>query len=291
MSLLPSSVNWEVVVVDNNSTDATREVAEKFCLQDPRHFRYVFESNPGKSNALNRGVVEAHGEVLAFTDDDVLVEPTWIQNLTSHLNNGRWAGAAGRVLPAQPFSAPNWIPRDRRHGMAPLAVFDPPIEAGPLGASPYGVNMAFHRRVFDTYGGFRTDLGPGLGSGIPQKSEDSEFGNRLLAAGEQLRYEPSALVYHAVPSNRLQKSYFLNWWFDKARADVRASGSLSDMTWTVAGVPLRCFARLVRWTLSWLVAVEPSQRFENKIKVWVNWAQIVEYYRLPRLRAIVEQKD
>ena len=87
-SELPDSIQWEVLVVDNNSTDQTRQVVEEFCRRCPGRFRYIFEPHPGKSFALNRGIQEAKGEVLAFTDDDVSVEPTWLQNLTASLNDG-----------------------------------------------------------------------------------------------------------------------------------------------------------------------------------------------------------
>ena len=76
LSRLPEAVTWEVLVVDNNSCDQTREVVADFCARYPGRFRYVFESEPGKSNALNRGVAEAHGDVLAFMDDDVIVDPS-----------------------------------------------------------------------------------------------------------------------------------------------------------------------------------------------------------------------
>jgi glucosyl-dolichyl phosphate glucuronosyltransferase len=281
-SSLPESVEWEVLIVDNNSSDATRQLSEEFCRYNSTHFRYVFEPKSGKSHALNRGIVEATGDVLAFTDDDVTVETTWIRNLTANLEGGKWAGAAGRTFPEQPFELPNWLSPKRPHALAPLALFDPPLDAGPLKISPYGNNMAFHKSVFERHGGFRIDLGPGLGSGVPQKSEDSEFGNRLLAAGEQLRYEPSAIVYHAIPTTRVQKSYFLDWWFDKARADIRVLGSSAPVGWSLAGVPIGLFRRLGRWTVAWLLLIQPSRRFEHKVKVWTIWGEIVEHHRASR---------
>ena len=75
ISTLPDSVDWEILVVDNNSTDHTREVVEEFGRRYPDRFRYIFEPRPGKSYALNAGIREAQGEILAFTDDDVTVEP------------------------------------------------------------------------------------------------------------------------------------------------------------------------------------------------------------------------
>jgi glycosyltransferase involved in cell wall biosynthesis len=284
-SELPDSVEWEVVVVDNNSTDETRAVTEEFCRKYPTHFRYVFGPRRGKSHALNLGIQEARGDVLAFTDDDVTVERSWAQNLTASLKDDAWAGAAGRTLPAQPFCMPSWISPERPHALAPLAIFDPPLEAGDLNVPPYGVNMAFRKAVFQKHGGFRTDLGPGLGKGIPQKCEDSEFGARLLQAGEKLRYEPQAVLYHSVPPSRVQQSYFLAWWFDKARADRRLQGRPVKTVLTVAGVPIRHIAKLGRWTLAWLACWQPARRFENKTKVWAIWGHIVESFGQSRLEA------
>ena len=96
---LPDSDEWEVLVVDNNSSDKTREVVEEFRGRYPGRFRYLFEPQQGKSYALNAGVREARGDVLAFTDDDVTFEPMWLQNLTASLRTGEWAGAGGRTLP------------------------------------------------------------------------------------------------------------------------------------------------------------------------------------------------
>jgi GT2 family glycosyltransferase len=136
--------------------------------------------------------------------------------------------------------------------------------------------MAFQRSVFERYGGFRTDLGPRPGSEI--RNEDTEFGRRLLDAGERLRYEPSAVVHHSVSENRLKKEYFLRWWFDKARADIREFG-LPKTKWAVAGVPLILFRRLTVWTLRWMAAVDPSVRFSRQLKVWSSAGAIQECHR------------
>jgi len=75
-SLLPPSVEWEVLVVDNNSCDQTREIVEEFCRQYPTRFCYLFEPKKGKSEALETGLRAARGDIVAFMDDDVRVEPT-----------------------------------------------------------------------------------------------------------------------------------------------------------------------------------------------------------------------
>jgi glucosyl-dolichyl phosphate glucuronosyltransferase len=273
---LPESVQWEVVVVDNNSRDETRQVVEDLYRTHPGCFRYVFEPQPGLSHARNAGIWEARGEIIAFTDDDVCISPTWLQNLTRHLHDPEWAGAGGRILPEQPFVPPGWLSVESRYALAPLAVFDLGSEPGLLAEPPVGANMAFRKEMFEKYGGFRTDLGRRPGSLM--SNEDTEFGRRLLAGGERFRYEPSAVVYHPVPEYRLHKKYFLAWWFNKTRADIRELGTPANTRWFFAGIPLVLFRRLAVWTLRWMFALEPATRFSNKINVWSSAGQIKECY-------------
>jgi len=273
---LPNSVEWEVLVVDNNSRDRTPEIVEGFCERYPDRFRYLFEPQPGKSHALNAGIREARGDVVAFMDDDVTTEPTWLQNLTAALHDGEWVGAGGRILPEWTDPPPHWLSREGRYATAPLAAFDLGHEAGELTEPPFGTNMAFRKSLFEKYGGFRTDLGPCPGSLI--RGEDTEFGRRLMLAGERLRYEPSAVVYHPVPKERIQKQYFQTWWFDKGRADIREFGIRLNTKYYFRGIPLYLFRNLAVATLRWMVAVGPV-RFSCKLQVWSKLGEIVECHR------------
>ena len=276
---LPESAAWEVLVVDNNSKDDTRKVVESFRCEWPGRFRYIFEPQQGKSHALNAGIRAAQGVILAFVDDDVMVDPMWLQNLTAHIGTDGSQGAGGRIVPDRTFSAPRWLAVAGRYALAPLAMFDLGNEARDLTEPPFGTNMAFRKTMFEKYGGFRTDLGPRPGSEI--RNEDTEFGWRLLASGERLRYEPSAVVYHAIPESRVRKKYFLAWWFDKARADVRQFGIPADVN-RFCGIPLHLFRRIGVGTMRWMGAVEPSRRFSCKIKVWAMAGEILECYRQSR---------
>ena len=281
VSTLPESIEWEVLVVDNNSPDRTRDVVEDFCRRYWGRFRYLLERQQGKSYALNAGIREARGDVLAFMDDDVTVESTWLQNLTAALCSGQWAGAGGRILPQWPCAPPSWLPEKEWYGMAPLVMFDRGPEAGPLTDPPFGTNMAFHRRVFEKYGTFRTDLGPGS-KGKIRNNEDTEFGRRLLEAGERRKYEPTAVVHHSVPQNRLRRGYFLTWWFNKGRADIRETGVAADTRWFVSGIPLYLLRRLAVGALRWMVTLDPSRRFSCRLAVWLLAGTIVESYRQSR---------
>jgi glucosyl-dolichyl phosphate glucuronosyltransferase len=281
-SILPDSVQWEIVVVDNNSKDSTRETVDGISRRYPGRFRYLFEARQGKSLALNLGVREARGDVLAFMDDDVTVEPTWLRNLTAPLGSEEWVGVGGRILPAESFSPPRWFwstdPCDLAGAL--FAHFDLGDKPGNLGRPPYGANMAFKKGMFEKYGCFRTDLGPSPGSAI--RNEDTEFGRRLLAGGERLFYEPSAVVYHVVPLDRIQKKYSLAWWFDYGRAEIRELGRKPD----VWGIPrrylsiLKLFATaLVTRTVRWSLSLDPQKRFFWKIGIWTTAGQMVEIHR------------
>jgi glucosyl-dolichyl phosphate glucuronosyltransferase len=278
-SVLPESLEWEVLVVDNNSNDRTREIVEEFCNRHPNRFRYLFEAQQGKSYALNSGIREARGNVLVFTDDDVTVHPNWLKNLAAALQNDEWAGAGGRVIPAWNCSPPRWLSTESRHAFGPLVGFDPSPKACQLNEAPIGANMAYRREMFEKYGGFRTDLGPLAGK--YGTNEDSEFGDRLLSKGERLRYEPSALVYHPVPSNRMEKQYFLSWWFHKGQGSIRQYGVRPGTRYYVRGIPLFLFRNLAVWTFKWMVGINSSHRFSSKLNVWTKMGEIAECYRRP----------
>jgi glycosyltransferase involved in cell wall biosynthesis len=272
---LPPAIQWEILVVDNNSPDRTRQVVENLQRQHPGRIRYVLETKQGISHARNAGIQEAKGEVLAFLDDDEIAGPSWLQNLTEHLHTGEWGGAGGRVLPPSDFSPPNWLSFSSSFAKGPLAVFDPALKAGQLNEPPFGANMAFRKDVFAKVGTFRTDLGR-TGNNLIS-NEDTELGRRIMAAGLLLRYEPSAVTFHPVEPSRLKKEYFLHWWFNKGRSDIREFKDQSNGA-GVFGIPVRAFRRLAANTVRWMATAHPSRRFGFKVEVWNCAGQIVESY-------------
>jgi len=280
--LLPESIRWEVIVVDNNSTDDTREVAEGYCRKHPERFRYVFEPRQGLSRARNAGIRAARGEVVAFIDDDVIAEPSWLRNITASLLHGKWAGAGGRIVPPQCFTAPEWLTVGGETDLvgALLPLFDLGDQAGEMKRPPYGTNMAFRKDMFDKHGMFRTDLGRCGGSLL--MGEDTEFGNRLMSAGECLRYEPLAVVEHPVPKERLSKKWFRAWWFGFGRTRILERAARPP----IFGIPHPFFslANLVlRFlpvrTLQWVFTLNVRSRFYNYCQVWLILGEIAQTYR------------
>ena len=267
-SALASQVDWELLVVDNNSRDRTREVINQFCQRHPGRVRYIFEAQQGHTRAKNTGIRESRGEILVFVDDDVTVGPAWLDNLAGGLRDGQWSGSGGRILPPQGFLPPPWLALQGPWGQggALCAQFDMGDTARQITEEPpYGANMAFRKEMFEKYGFFRTDLGH-CGDGLIG-NDDTEFGRRLMAGGERLRYEPFAIVYHSIPADRLNKRYFRAWWFAFGRAQMREKGPRTKVWgvprffFSLPNIALRLFLPQV---VRSLLARDPHERFHRQ---------------------------
>lgn len=279
---VPDALQWEVLVVDNNSNDQTRAVAEDFCQKYPGCFRYLFEGKQGKSFALNTAIREAHGSIFAFTDDDVIVEPTWLEQLTAPLVAGACGGVGGKILPGRGFVCPDWLELKGQWSQGGvIALFDLNQPAGEITTPPFGANMAFRKEMFERYGLFRTDLGRNGGNVI--SNEDTELGRRILAKGERLWYEPSAVVYHSIAEKRLNKGYFLKFWYEYGRSESREHSNRSNVwifpRWLFSA-PLIFFNVLPARVRIWLTSSDPKRRFFFKCVVWKTFGEIRE---LPRI--------
>lgn len=205
-------VPFELIVVDNASTDATPDVVASASLRLPLDIQYVHEPRPGKSNALNTAVRHARGDVLVFTDDDVLPEPGWLGAFARATADPKVDFATGRILPRWESTPPSWV-SPRLYGA--LSVADAGPERLRLGKGintdvmPMGGNLAIRRHVVGQIGGWNPDLGSLKGT--LRTGEDHEFALKMFEAGLAGLYEPEAVVRHRVPADRLRIGYFLKW--------------------------------------------------------------------------------
>lgn len=276
-SVVPDSIAWEVLVIDNNSRDKTKEAVEQFVSRFPGRFYYIFEPKQGLSNARNAGIAAANGRAIAFTDDDVTVHPDWLRNLTKPLLDDKCVGTAGRILLGE-FQAPTWLGTSGPGSLVgALAHFDRGNQLTFLDEPPFGASMAFQRSVFQRFGGFRTDLGRSGKNLIG--NEDTEFGNRLLSANQRILYVPSAVIYHPVIEERLRKQYFLTYHFDQGRALIRERGDRAPVGFvprsfiSISNRVLKILPRRVWW---WIKEPNPQIRFFNRCRVWNTAGEIVE---------------
>jgi glycosyltransferase involved in cell wall biosynthesis len=207
--------HFEVLVVDNNSTDHTVAVVDSFVAERPAP-RRVFETAQGLDHARNRAIKEAQGEIIIFADDDILMKPDWLAQLAVPLmaDHQRKIGAiGGEVIPVFPDGLPPWV----AEWHAPLAFRS---DTGPLEAkhSPMGANLAVPRWVFEQIGPFSTALdrtGKNLFGG-----GDAELIRRVRAAGLEVWFSPGAAVKHQMPASRTTFSYAARHAFDSARSRV-----------------------------------------------------------------------
>jgi glycosyltransferase involved in cell wall biosynthesis len=192
--------DWELLVVENGSTDHTIEVCKELRRKFPRHFRFLIENRIGKCNALNTAVAAAKGEVLAFSDDDVLFAPDYVQSIRTVFDSFPADAAQGRVLLDCEGGWPEWL--DEAYALM-ADHRDYGQELAPLNGTLCGSNMIVRKEVFDEVGGFAPELGPG-GIGV---FEDTEISLRMRDKGHRLIYAPQILVRHQWPRRRLTKSF------------------------------------------------------------------------------------
>jgi glucosyl-dolichyl phosphate glucuronosyltransferase len=263
----PPDLEWETLVVDNNSKDRTRAVVEGFIRTDRSRVRYLFEGRQGKSHALNSGIAAARGDIIAFTDDDVTVHPGWLREIRQLFASCDCLGMGGRIIPTYGTPLPPWLRLDTPVPfLNALVAFDFGNSACPLKAPPFGANMAFKRDAFARYGPFRTDLGPVAGNTMG-KGEDSEFSSRLLAAGEPLMYASNAVVYHPVEPERMRRKYFEVWYFNHGIATTLRSFP-STAGASLCGIPRYLFRQFVTRLAGWLLALDGHRRFCAKLKLY-----------------------
>jgi glycosyltransferase involved in cell wall biosynthesis len=209
----------EVVVVDNGSTDDTPRVLASAAATFPVPLRQLRETTPGKTAALNTGLAAARGDLLALTDDDVLVGDAWIATIRAIFGSAAVDLVGGRVDPAWERAAPPWLRVEATDGgdaaygpmSSPLALlhYGAAQELGHRTA--VGANMAVRREVVVSLGGMSPHLGRHRGTLLC--GEDHDFCQRAVAAGYRCEYRPELQVRHWVPAARATLGYFLRWFF------------------------------------------------------------------------------
>jgi GT2 family glycosyltransferase len=169
--------HYEVILVDDGSTDNTREIAARF-----PNVRYVYQTNHGLSHARNHGAAIAKGKIFAYTDSDCMADPDWIYYLLSTLLSGNYAGVGGPNVspPAQ-----NWVQAcvaAAPGGPSHVLLTDTVAEHIP------GCNMAWYRWTFENVGGFDPEY--------HKAGDDVDFCWRVQQAGHAIAFSPTAVVWH-----------------------------------------------------------------------------------------------
>jgi glycosyltransferase involved in cell wall biosynthesis len=186
-SIVRDGLQWEIVVVDNGSNDDTAKICRDFVVRGAGRLLYLYEGKKGKSVALNSGLASARGRILAFTDDDCIVHPRWLQSIVEAYDADRDLAVLGgnvklldnRDLPLSLVQVGKATQLTSPRMLYP----DPPI---------IGANMAFKKNVFSTVGTFDVRLGPGTDA----ISEDIDMVYRAFKGGFKVVTLPTVIVYH-----------------------------------------------------------------------------------------------
>ena len=199
---------WECIVVDNNSSDNTRERIEAFTSEhNSLNIRYIFEENQGLSYARNAGIKASRGDIIAFIDDDERIVEDFVTAYIDLFDQHPDAMAAGgEIIAEYPTGRPRWMSRYTERPIANPMSFGDRVKIFPAGRIPGGGNMAMRRRLFDCIGMFNTSLGR-TGKRL-LGGEESDLFERIAKHGYRAYYTPRAVMYHIIPEDKLSRDYF-----------------------------------------------------------------------------------
>jgi glycosyltransferase involved in cell wall biosynthesis len=220
--IVPRDVEWELLVVNNGCTDETDDVIARHAGKLP--LRRLFEPRPGACHARNCAIEAATGDLIVLTDDDVLVEPSWLAEYVSAAR--AWPSATFFNGPVEPYFAappPAWVTRHLARLTYPLVIMNEGRPTGPLPltASVVSANMAVRSRVLKS-----NLFDPNLGRLKLEVTghEDSELVERLRSQGHECVWVSTALLRHNIPAERMTTHYLWRWYHGEGRIQVRRKG-------------------------------------------------------------------
>lgn len=252
--------DYEVIVVDNASTDSTKSVVQER-LPHPR-LHYVYEATLGLSVARNAGAVVAQGSILAYLDDDAEASPGWLTALAYQYDaDDTVAIAGGKVTLIWPpgRSAPQWLSTNMSGSLGAYDLGDDVVYITQPGLTPRGLNYSIRADFLNQIGGFDPNLGR-VGKNL-LSNEELFMTEKALGMGFKVVYLPNALVAHNVAPGRLVPTWFIrrSWWqgiSECYREQVAGKAGWQQLRWGGE--------RLVRGAYKAVKYLpDPAQRFEN----------------------------
>ncbi|WP_338734891.1 glycosyltransferase [Asticcacaulis sp. DW145] len=208
--IVPEPINWELIVVDNGSTDDTKAVCNLY--QENLPIKYVFESSPGLSLARNKGVAAAQGEYICWTDDDVIIDPLWLQAYYQAFRKYPHSALFGGVIdPLTEIALPEWWKLNENTLDSVLAKLNLGNVERPLTLDkdllPYGANFAVKTAEQRKW---LYDLHLGVSPNQNRLGEETEVMRSILKTEEGV-WVPGAIVSHVIPKERLSFKYLAKY--------------------------------------------------------------------------------
>lgn len=254
--------SYEIIVVDNASTDKTAEIARSRVAKAPTSVQYLYESQLGLSAARNAGAAAARGKIVAYLDDDAEASEQWLASLLPVFEqNEKIAIAGGKVTLIWPPGArpPSWLSDDLASGLGAYDLGDQLVYIDQPALTPRGLNYALRKSFLLEVGGFDLKLGR-VGKNL-LSNEEQQMTRLALDRGWQVAYVPAALAAHNVAIARMKPSWFLrrSWWQGISESyREQVSGNVGLWQLRSGG------ERLARGLYKALKYIHhPAQRFEN----------------------------
>jgi glycosyltransferase involved in cell wall biosynthesis len=246
-----SEVKYEVLVVDNNSTDDTRVVVESFINKGHENLRYIFEARQGKSHALNAGIAAVRGWAYVITDDDFILPPDWVKNIyEAFCTNPDVSFVSGKVLPLWQGEQPSWLTREHWSAIA-MADYGQESFIADDNNQICLLACAFRLADVQAVGGYHDDLGPQKNR--TGATEDLELLLRLWKSGRKGLYVPHISFKHKVTADRLTKDYHRRWHRDHGRSyAVMRTEETERSSMRLFDVPGHMYRAAVVNALRWL---------------------------------------
>jgi len=281
------SFDYEVIVVDNNSKDKTRLVVESYISKFNGRLKYIFEPKQGLSYARNRGIKESKGEIVTFTEDDVIIDKKWLCSIYSSFVNYDCDVSFGKILLRWYTKPPPWLTKRFYGNLGLLNRGDDflRIESDDYGF--FGGNFSVKKAVFREIGNFNTLLGRrgyDLVSG-----EDTELFFRLLSANKRIYYQPRSIVYHKVENKKINKSYFrrLNFGAGQLTFSIHSKLYRDKNKKYLFGVPYWLYVRLLKLFFRHVKRIffeykAPDERFEWELVIFHHLGIMSKAYQTRR---------
>ncbi len=271
---VPSTVEWELLVVNNNCTDGTDEIISRH--EGALPIRRLFEPALGHSNARNCAIGASSGELIVWTDDDVLVDPDWLAAYYAAATS--WPEAAFFGGPVDPWfesAPPLWVVQNEKLVNGPFAVCQHGDAIRPFekGESPVGANMAFRTSVLKRFP-FNPALGR-LGKKLTGCDETDAL-CRIKQAGFYGVSVGTAKVRHWVPKTRMTYRYVWDWHVGAGVTEIRRTGLPDGVYWS--GVPRWATRLYIAHRLrSWWYRACGDRRWADEFQhAAETWGQILE---------------
>lgn len=265
--VVPREIRWELLLVDNNSKDDTKKVVESFLERTNIRLTYLLERNQGLSFARNNGIRHAAGDIVVFTDDDVLVDENWLRNIYGFFRkHDDVACVGGKILPFWEAPPPKWVKGDLLNILALCDLGDEERYLSEI--KIWGANLSFRASVIRKYGGFDTEFGHK--GGKLYGGEETRYMEALLEGGEKIMYSSSIVVRHCISESRLKEKYFRKWYFDKGEFHAIRMGDYRKRN--IFGIPLIIFRLVIHDSFRYvkLKLFHPEKSVQCKLSLMYN---------------------